>query len=344
MFGARLPHPAGSTLTAMIIEEQVPLAPLTTFRIGGPARYFARAQSVQEVKEVLSFAKERTLQVLILGGGSNVLISDEGFDGVVLKLELKGVLREGETLIAAAGEEWDALVERAIMEGLWGIENLSGIPGSVGASPVQNIGAYGTELKDVLDWVEVLDRESGTVVKLTKRECGFGYRTSTFKRGHGRYVVLRVALRLHKNGTPNTTYKDLVDIVGSTLPQIRQKVLAVRADKFPDLSKEGTAGSFFLNPVISKKQVAQLSARYPGMPQYPTEGGIKLSLAWLLDRVLQVKGMHEGGARLFEKQPLVIAAERDSKAYEVRILAQKIKNLVKEKLQIEIEEEVRIVS
>jgi UDP-N-acetylmuramate dehydrogenase len=328
----------------MIIEEQVPLAPLTTFKIGGPARYLARAQNVQEINEILSFAKERTFQVLILGGGSNVLIGDEGFDGVVLKLELKGVVQEGETLIAAAGEGWDTLVERAIAEGLWGIENLSGIPGSVGASPVQNIGAYGAELKDVLDWVEVLDRESGAVVKLTKGECGFGYRTSQFKREQDRYVVLRVALRLHKSGTPNDSYRDLADMAGSTLPQIRNKVLAVRREKFPDLSKEGTAGSFFLNPVISAEQAAALSARYPGMPQYPAESGVKISLAWLLDKALKLKGMREGGARLFEKQPLVIAAERDSKAHSVRTLAHKIKNLVKEKLQIEIEEEVRIIS
>ena len=239
---------------AMQVEENVPLAPLTTFCIGGPARHFARVQNIKEIVRALSFAKEKALKVLILGGGSNVLISDAGFDGLVIKIEMTGVERDGETLIAEAGENWDALVERAVQEGLWGIENLSGIPGTVGAAPIQNIGAYGSEIKDTLAWVEAFDTQSGQVVRLQNSECGFGYRTSRFKKESSRFVVLRAAFKLNKNGAPNASYKDLAGISRSNLDEIRAKVLAIRAGKFPDLQKEGTAGSFFIRLYPRKKQ------------------------------------------------------------------------------------------
>src|SRR3989338_4218634 len=200
----------------MVIEENVPLAPLTTFFIGGPARYFVRVKTIEELKQSLDYARDQNLATLILGGGSNVLVSDAGFDGLVIKIEMAGVERlpagkagDGDTLIAEAGESWDRLVERAVAGGLWGIENLSGIPGTAGAAPVQNIGAYGAEVKDTLLWVEAFDTKSGAVVRLQNSECGFGYRTSRFKKEPGQFVVLRAAFRLNKNGTPNASYKDL---------------------------------------------------------------------------------------------------------------------------------------
>ena len=340
----------------MNIKEQVPLAPYTTFHIGGPARFFVHAPSIEEIKEALSFAKERNIPVLILGGGSNVLIDDAGFDGLVIKIELSGVELQKNAaevlLVAGAGENWDGVVARAVGEGLWGIENLSGIPGTMGAAPVQNIGAYGTELKDTLTWVEVLDTETKEIKKMSNAECAFGYRTSIFKKNPGRFVVLRVALTLHAQGAANLAYRDLAEaFVGIPAPglgDIRAAVLAIRARKFPDLAHEGTAGSFFLNPTISIQKAAELAAQFPALPQYQGELGVKISLAWLLDNALQLKGAAVAGARLFEKQPLVIVAQNPPaggcSSRDVVALAHKVKKEVKEKIGIEIELEVKIIS
>ena len=328
----------------MEIEENIPLAPLTTFRLGGAARFFVRVKSVDELKQSLDFARDKNLATLIFGGGSNVLVRDAGFDGLVIKIEIAGIEQEGEMLIAGAGESWDGLVARAVNDGLWGIENLSGIPGTVGAAPVQNIGAYGSEIKNTLAWVEAFDTQSGQVVRLQNTDCGFGYRTSRFKKEPGRFVVLRAVFKLNKNGAPNTSYKDLADSARSNLAEIRAKVLAVRAGKFPDLKKEGTAGSFFLNPVVSAQKAAELLEKYPGLPNFPAENGRKVSLAWLLDNVLHVKGLSVGGARLYEKQPLCIAASRTASASDVAGLAKKVAELVQDKLKIIIEPEVKIIN
>ena len=327
----------------MTIEKNIPLAPLTTFRLGGAARYFVRVKNIDELREAFEISKSRNLEILLLGGGSNLLIDDAGFGGLVIKIEITGVEQDGARLIAGAGESWDALVKRAVEENLWGLENLSGIPGTVGAAPVQNIGAYGAELKDTLEWLEALDTTNGEVSRFINNECGFGYRTSLFKKNPGRHVILRAAFNLKKDGKPNDSYKDLVDISRLNLGEIRAKVLAIRAQKFPDLAQEGTAGSFFLNPVVTPQVAAALAQRYPDLPQFEVEGGIKLSLAWLLDIALNLKGASIGGARLFERQPLVIAASPEARAGDVYALAQKIKKEVREKLGIEIEEEVRIL-
>ena len=333
-----------ATIVAMQIEEMVLLAPLTTFCIGGPAKYFIRIRNVEELTQSLDFARDKNLATLIFGGGSNVLVRDAGFDGLVIKIEIAGIEQEGEMLIAGAGESWDGLVARAVNDGLWGIENLSGIPGTVGAAPVQNIGAYGSEIKNTLAWVEAFDTQSGQVVRLQNTDCGFGYRTSRFKKEPGRFVVLRAVFKLNKNGAPNTSYKDLADSARSNLAEIRAKVLAVRAGKFPDLKKEGTAGSFFLNPVVSAQKAAELLEKYPNLPNFPAENGRKVSLAWLLDNVLHVKGLSVGGARLYEKQPLCIAASRTASASDVAGLAKKVAELVQDKLKIIIEPEVKIIN
>ncbi len=328
----------------MNIQENAPLSALTTFGLGGAARFLIEAQQVSELLQALTFAKEKNLKTLVLGGGSNLLVGANGFDGLVIKIDIGGIVREGELLVAGAGESWDALVARAVEEGLWGIENLSGIPGTVGAAPVQNIGAYGAEVKDTLAWVEAFDTQSGTLVRLKNSECNFGYRTSRFKQETGRFVIVRAAFQLQKDGTPNASYKDLADAVRLNLTEVRDKVLAIRAGKFPDLQKEGTAGSFFLNPVVSAEKAAELIARYPQLPHFPAEGGIKVSLAWLLDKVLHIKGMSVGGARLFENQPLVVVAAHGSTSEEVRELVQKVSALAKKELGITLEPEVKIIN
>jgi UDP-N-acetylmuramate dehydrogenase len=331
----------------MDIEKDVSLAPFTTFGIGGPAVYMVRAKTFADVQAAFAFAKEQKLKVLILGGGSNMLVADEGFDGLVVKIELQGITREGDLLVAAAGEPWDGLVERAVREGLWGIENLSGIPGTMGAAPIQNIGAYGTEVKDTLAWVEVLEVTSGAVRRFSNAECQFGYRDSYFKRNPREYVVLRVAFALREEAKPNITYKDLQtafsgkDIERVDLSRVREAVLGIRAKKFPDLSLEGTAGSYFLNPIVAPEVAARLAARYPELPQFSTANGVKVSLAWLLDHALGLKGIAVGGARLFERQPIVVVAVHGTRATDVRALAQKIKDEVKEKVSVDIEEEVQ---
>lgn len=338
----RIP-PGAQLFFVMSIEEHVPLAPLTTFRLGGVARFFVRVRSVEELQEALAYAKEKNMPVLLLGGGSNMLLVGD-VNALVIKLEFTGIEQLDDVVVAAAGESWDAFVAWSVSRGLWGLENLSGIPGSVGAAPVQNIGAYGVEIKDTLAWVEAYDTEMGTVVRFSNAECEFGYRTSRFKQESGRFVILRTAFALAPHGTPRVSYRDLLGSEGLSLAELRAKVLAVRASKFPDLSIEGTAGSFFLNPVLPHAQAEALIARYPQLPQFPAEGGVKVSLAWLLDNALGIKGMSEGGARLFEKQPLVVVAERGASSDDVRKLTEKVSALVKNKLGIDLEVEVRIIN
>lgn len=344
-FGARIRFPHGAHMT---IEEHILLAPYTTFGIGGSARFFARPKSVEELKEAFAFAKKDRLKVFILGGGSNVLISDAGFEGLVLKIELTGVEEIENGYIASAGEAWDKLVERAVANDLWGIENLSGIPGTVGGAVVQNIGAYGSALSEVLSWLEIFDIESNTVRRLSAAECQLGYRDSIFKRDEGRYVVLRACLTLSPLPMPHLLYKDLAEKFKNsapTLSQIRDSVLEVRKNKFPDLQEEGTAGSFFKNPIVGKEEAGALKQKFPGMPVFamPETSGIKVPLAWILDHALAIKGLRVGTARLFEKQPLVIVVDRKSSAEDVKKLARLVQEKVKDECDLIIEPEVRIL-
>ncbi len=303
-----------------------------------------RVESLDELTEALAFAEQKQLEVFVLGGGSNLLVHDEGYPGVVIKIEFDGIERDGETLVADAGESWDTLVEQAVAQELWGLENLSGIPGSVGGAIVGGIGAYGAAVGETLMWAEAFDRQTRSIKRFTNAECKFGYRDSVFKRDQN-LIVLRAAFGLHKNGAPNTTYRDLAGAEHLSIKEVRARILDIRKQKFPDLAKEGTAGSFFKNPILPRADAEALHAQYPDMPLFamPEVAGVKVPLAWLLDQVLGIKGMQMGGARLFEKQPLVIAAARDARAVDVIALKEKVKTLVKEKLFFEIEEEVRIL-
>lgn len=330
----------------MDIQENIPLAPLTTFRIGGPAKFFARVSNEVELEEALAFAAARSLDIFFLGGGSNLLVSDEGFDGLVIKIEIMSVLREGDAYVAGAGESWDALCERTGTDGLWGIENLSGIPGTVGGAVVQNIGAYGAALSQTLEWVDVYDTHARAVRRLGAAELSLGYRDSIFKKEDGRYAVLRAKLALLSRAAPNTSYRDLSERFAGHIPslkEMREAVLSIRAAKFPDLAKEGTAGSYFKNPIVPQEEAERLAARYPGLPLFamPEARGSKLPIAWILDHALGVRGYRLGEARLFERQPLVIAATRSARASDVRALAAFVKKKIKEETGIDIEEEVR---
>jgi UDP-N-acetylmuramate dehydrogenase len=339
----------------MQIEENVSLAPYTTFGIGGPARYFVRVTSIEELQKSLDFARDKKLAILLLGGGSNMLVPDAGWDGLVIKVELRGLKFEDDErdaskkiLVAGAGELWDTVVAQAVEQNLWGLENLSGIPGTVGGAVVQNIGAYGAALSQTLLWTEVLDTAAGEITKMSNAKCAFGYRESFFKHDAERHVVLRAAFVLSSTRKPNVSYKDLAMRFGDAKPglsAIRAAILDIRAGKFPDLTVEGTAGSFFKNPIVLVQEAEELKVRYPDMPLFdmPETSGVKVPLAWLLDRALNLKGTTVGGARLFEKQPLVIVAKKNTPGSDVRMLAQKIKKEVQEKLHIEIEAEVKII-
>lgn len=326
---------------------------MTTFRIGGSARLFARVSSVDDLYHALACAHERGVPVHILGGGSNTLFDDAGFDGLVLKMEMRGVSFEeradGAVLcVAHAGEEWDALVARAAQEGLWGIENLSGIPGSVGGAVVQNIGAYGAELCESVEWVEAYDCEGAQKIRLSSAECGFGYRSSIFKERMGCFIVLRAAFRLSRTPAPRLSYRDLAAAYAEDSPAapgaVRDTVMAIRALKFPDLSTEGTAGSFFLNPALSLEEAARLECVVPGLPLFPQhDGRVKIALAYLLDRGLGLRGHAYGTARLFERQPLVMVVRFGASSRDVRALMEDVQERVCDAYGIRIEPEVCIV-
>jgi UDP-N-acetylmuramate dehydrogenase len=337
----------------MELREGELLASHTTFALGGPARAFAVVTTLEDVREALAYARAHNLKTVVFGGGSNVLAGDEGFDGLVLCMSSKGIsIQHSEnvcSIVASAGESWDDIVARAVQEGAWGIENLSGIPGTVGGAVVQNIGAYGAALSQTLTAVEVLDTTTDTVQTLSSEQCRFGYRSSLFKEEEGRYIVLSTTLTLSLTPAPNLAYKDLHTRFGGVetpvLGDIRAAVLEIRAQKFPDLSKEGTAGSFFKNPFVSDEQAEQLLQQYPDMPIYtsPDQPGKKINLAWVLDKALNLKGTQVGGARLFEKQPLVIATSAGATARDVQELATLVEKKVSDTLHIHIEPEVKIL-
>ncbi len=345
---------------AMILEN-IPLQEYTTFRIGGPARYFVCAETIEDVRDSLAFAHAKKIPVFILGGGSNILVSDEGFSGLVIKMEIVGIDIDKETITAGAGVNWDKLVACTVEKNLHGLENLSLIPGTVGAAPVQNIGAYGAEVKDAIAWVEVLDKESWEMKKLSKEECAFGYRTSIFKKPEGKkYIITRVAFALAKNGKANFEYKDLKsyfakqEIASPAAHQVREAVIVIRNQKLPDVKKLGTAGSFFKNPIVSKEKLAELLKKFPEIVSFPVSNSsyakaseddfVKISAAWLLDKVCGFKGYREGDVGSYQNQALVLVNFGSASAKDIKSLAAKMSVCALEKTGIVLEQEVEYVS
>ncbi len=329
------------------IFPNVPLASFTTFRVGGPARFLINVNEISDLKSAINFALSKKLSYFVIGGGSNLLVSDEGYDGVVIKLNINGIeFPESNLVIAGASEHWDTVVATSISKNLAGIENLSWIPGSVGAAPVQNIGAYGTEIREVIEWVEVFDPKIMNVRTLLNSECRFGYRDSFFKTEEGRaLIVTRVAMRLSESGKPNLSYKDLANyFVGKKQPtplEVRNVVIDIRKNKLPDITKIGTAGSFFKNPIVTEERYTELAGLYPGLPFFPAYGGFKkIPLAWILDKVCNFNGYREGNVGLYKTQPLALVNFGGGTSIEIKKLADKIFNEVKNKTGIEIEWEV----
>lgn len=334
-----------------MLEENIRIASFTTLGVGGPARFFARASSFSMLKRVNSFAKQKKLPLVVIGEGSNVLVSDRGIDGVVMKMEIKGKSwikerPEEAVLEVSAGEKWDDVVKESVKFGFYGIENLSGIPGTAGAAPVQNIGAYGVEVSEVVSGVEAFDTVREKMVFFSKKECEFGYRKSVFKDDPGRFIVTSLTLRLSKSAEPVCSYKDIAekvkDMEKSPDPQtMRRIVLGIREKKFPNMSSCGTAGSFFKNPIISSQKLEELKEKHPDIPFHSFDPGyFKVSLAWVLDKVLGIRGRRCGNVGLYENQPLVLVTYDNANASEVISFAEDIQERVLEKTGLNIEHEV----
>jgi UDP-N-acetylmuramate dehydrogenase len=336
----------------MNVREHEPLRLHTTLGTGGPARFYIEATTEADIQEAVRFAKARELPDFVLGGGSNVIARDTGFDGVVIRIATQGIRTrelapDVTEFIAESGEEWDDLVGLSVRRGFHGLENLSLIPGTVGAAVIGNIGAYGVEVKQALQWTEALDRRTGTVRRFTRAACEFEYRRSFFKTPEGRnFIILRTAFWLHSNGILNTGYKDLADhlaargISSPTLAMVREAVISIRRRKLPDPSRVGTAGSFFKNPVVSRAEYEALAGRYPGLPGYD-EGGdrVKVPLGWILDKVCGLKGIRAGRVGTHSEQALVIVNEGGT-ATEVEVFADQLAQKVRSQTGLTIEWEV----
>ncbi len=319
------------------LREQVPLAPLTTIHLGGPARYFVAVQTRTQLADALAWAESQGLPVQLLGGGSNTVFADEGFAGLVLRVAASGfTFREDAgtvVSVARAGTEWDDLVAAAVARGLGGIECLSGIPGSVGATPVQNVGAYGQEVAERLLWVRVFERGTGRVLQLRGEACGFGYRQSRFKSvDHDRFVILSVALRLTPGARPHLGYREVAERAAAegvaqlpadqALAAVRRIVLELRRGKAMlrdagDVNAR-SVGSFFLNPVLAPEAFAALCERLGEMasdlPAYPAPDGVKVSAAWLIGAAGFHRGQRQAGVGISDRHALALVNRSGSTA------------------------------
>lgn len=333
-----------------IWKKDVSLAPYTTLKVGGKAKYFVVVKNEEELKETCSEARRLDLPVLVLGGGSNLLISDEGIGAVVIKNEIGGILYQelkDEVLVTAGGGViWDDLVSDTVGHNLWGLENLSAIPGTVGATPIQNVGAYGVEVGELIESVRVYDMDSANFVTLSATDCHFAYRDSFFKTSVGRrHIIVSVTYRLSKEPRPRLLYKDLAEYFRSKanplLLEVRQAIINTRSGKFPDWTKVGTAGSFFKNPIVGKEKMNELVKEYPALPVFVQEdGSAKISLGHVLDKICGLRGLREGNVGLYEKQALILVNYGDASAEEIKDFAQKISDAVFQKTKIRIEQEV----
>lgn len=337
----------------MTILENVPLSQYSTFRIGGTARYLININSEEDIRAGFSFARENSLEVVILGSGSNTLISDDGFDGLIMVMAVKGISsrdvgRDRVEIDVGAGENWDDFVAWTTERSFWGLENLSGIPGTVGASPIQNIGAYGVEVGESIENVRVYDPERDDFLNMGKNECEFGYRTSIWKRARTTpLVILRVTFMLSRRANPRLSYRDLAiyfeneRVKNPSIEHIRNAIIEIRSNKFPDLSAVGTAGSFWKNPTVSITVYRELLAKYPDLPSFPIgDDRVKLPLAWILDHICNLKGHAHGRAALYENQPLVMIAFPGCTSFEVESLAEHVSRVVHQMTGIIIEREV----
>lgn len=345
----------------MHIQENFPLSPLTTFRVGGPARWFADCASESDVKEAVAHTKQHNLPLLVLGGGSNLVIADEGWPGLVLKVSIKGIEETAQGFFrVGAGEDWDSFVAHAVRENYGGIECLSGIPGTVGGTPVQNVGAYGQEVSETIVYVRVLELATGAIIELDAAECGFSYRSSIFNsRRRGKYIVLWVAYRMVEDGTPRIEYADVKKYFAEsaetpTLQQVRDAVREIRRGKAM-LIVEGdpdcrSAGSFFKNPLVTSadadrvEALARRKVQAQTLPRYPgPDGMVKLPAAWLVEQAGFYKGYTRGSVGISSKHSLAIVNRGGATAREIIALKEEIQKRVLDVWGIELQPEPELV-
>jgi len=336
-----------------MIETNCSLKSFNSFAIEAKALQLFRLQTRAQFPALLLQIKkirEQGKPILILGGGSNTLFCDD-FTGLVIKVELLGVdIIESDKqyqLQIGAGEDWPQLVSDCIEKGIDGLENLAAIPGVVGAAPVQNIGAYGTELKDFCESVEYIDLDSGEIQRLSAQQCQFAYRDSIFKTASLKNALItQVTLNLTKQWQPQRRYGALNDLPQGeviTAKKIYQSVCQVRAEKLPDPQLLGNAGSFFKNPVVSAHRANALLSSYPTMPHYPqADGNIKLAAGWLIDQA-NLKGKQVGGAAVHEKQALVLINKGGATAQDIIKLAGVVRETVQQQFNVSLEHEVRFI-
>ncbi|MBB6371959.1 UDP-N-acetylmuramate dehydrogenase [Chryseobacterium shigense] len=337
------------------MQENFSLQPYNTFGVDVNAKYFAEVQSIEELKNAISYSRKHELPILLLGGGSNILLTKD-FDGLAIKLSLKGISEEdlngNEVLVTAkAGENWHEFVLYSLEKNYGGLENLSLIPGNVGTSPMQNIGAYGTEIKDIFVSCTVLDLESLELKTFNLEQCRFGYRDSIFKQeGKGRYVILEVSFKLTKKdhrikteyGAIKTELENL-GISSPTIQDVSKAVINIRQSKLPNPKETGNAGSFFKNPTIPLTQFEDLKQKFENIPGYPNGNEVKVPAGWLIEQC-GWKGKQIGNVASHKLQALVIVnATGKATGKEIFDFSTEIINSVKEKFGIELEREVNIL-
>ena len=337
-----------------MIEKNCSLKAFNSFSIDAYTESLFRLQKTTQIPELLSLIKETraaNLPILVLGGGSNTLFCED-FDGLIIKVELMGIEKSEEdshyTLTIAAGEDWHELVENSIQQGIYGLENLALIPGVVGAAPVQNIGAYGVELKDFCQRVDYIDLEDGELKSLTNEGCLFAYRDSIFKgKLKDRVLITSVTLQLAKQWAPHCRYGVLQELGETedtiTAQQIFDYVCKIRNEKLPDPQVLGNAGSFFKNPIVSENLAEQLLSQNINMPYYPqADGSVKLAAGWLIDQC-GLKGHSIGGAAVHEDQALVLINLGHATAQDIIQLAWFVREQVLQKFAVLLDHEVRFI-
>ena len=330
-------------------QEQVSLKPYNTFGIDVKARYFSQAHDDQEVRQALAQAQQGGLPVLVIGGGSNLLLTRD-IDALVLHMASRGrrvLSDDGERIVveAEAGEPWHPFVQWTLAQGYCGLENLSLIPGTVGAAPMQNVGAYGVEIKDVFAGLTALDRETGELRDFGLAECAFGYRDSLFKRNPGRWLILRVRFALSRTLQAHLDYGPVRQrlaeqgVTEPTAQAISEAICSIRREKLPDPAELGNAGSFFKNPVVSAEQVERIRAQHPGIVAYPQANGqVKLAAGWLIEQA-GWKGHREGDAGVHRLQSLVLVNYGQASGAQMHALARRIQADILERFGVELEME-----
>ena len=335
----------------MDVMTNISLKQYTTMKLGGEARYMATADSASDVVSLYRNARKENLPIFVLGGGSNVITHDEVFEGIVLLNKIKGFEVISETdettdVKIGAGEVWDEVVEKAIELGLQGIEAMSGIPGTAGAAPVQNVGAYGQEIADTLISLEAYDSKTDTIVTISADECDFSYRNSIFRdKEKGRYCILNITLQLNKAEPKPPYYASLQkyidenDIREVNLSVIRVAVLNIRSEKLPDPAELPSAGSFFKNALVEKWKLEELQKEYSDIPNYAmSDGRYKIPTGWLIDKA-GLRGYRSHGMRVYEKNALVLVNDSATGYDDLAAIREEIVQIVFDKFGIKIEHE-----